>query len=99
MSQKSIIVTGAAGRIGAATALLAASKGWAVAVHNRSNPESSEKVVSNIKNSAGLLMLIKAYMAYEEQVMGLFRALDAALRLAHWSNSYKKLRQNLYGCM
>lgn len=55
MSQKSIIVTGAAGRIGAATALLAASKGWAVAVHNRSNPESSEKVVSNIKNSAGLL--------------------------------------------
>lgn len=59
MSQKSIIVTGAAGRIGAATALLAASKGWAVAVHNRSNPESSEKVVSNIKNSAGLLKRLK----------------------------------------
>lgn len=59
MSQKSIIVTGAAGRIGAATALLAASKGWAVAVHNRSNPESSEKVVSNIKNSVGLLKRLK----------------------------------------
>lgn len=79
MSQKSIIVTGASGGIGAATALLAASKGWAVAVHYRSDPEGAEKVVSNIKKLGGSAQAFQADMAHEEQVVDLFRAVDAAL--------------------
>lgn len=79
MSQKSIIVTGASGGIGAATAMLAASKGWAVAVHYRSGREGAENVVAAIVEAGGAARAFQADIAHEDQVVDLFQAVDAAL--------------------
>jgi NAD(P)-dependent dehydrogenase (short-subunit alcohol dehydrogenase family) len=79
MGQKSLIVTGASGGIGAATALNAASKGWAVAVHYRSGREDAERVVAQIVGAGGIASAFQADMAQEDQVVDLFRAVDAAL--------------------
>jgi len=79
MSQNTVIVTGASGGIGAATALLAAAEGWAVAVHYRSDPEGAEKVVADIKTLGGLAQAFQADIQEEAQVIDLFRAVDDAL--------------------
>lgn len=79
MSQKTLIVTGAAGGIGAATALLAASKGWAIAVHYRSGFDAAQKVVSDIVEAGGVAQAFHADIADEDQVMELFRDVDSAL--------------------
>ena len=79
MSQKTVIVTGASGGIGAATALLAAAQGWAVAVHYRSDPEGAEKVVAEIKALGSVARAFQADMQEEAQVIDLFCAVDDAL--------------------
>lgn len=79
MSQKTLIVTGAAGGIGAATALLAASKGWAIAVHYRSGFDAAQKVVYDIVEAGGVAQAFHADIADEDQVMELFRDVDSAL--------------------
>ncbi|WP_372674546.1 SDR family oxidoreductase [Aquicoccus sp.] len=79
MTQKTVIVTGAAGGIGAATALLAAARGWAVAVHYRSGREGAQKVVADIVDAGGVAQAFHADMGKEEEVIELFRAVDAAL--------------------
>ncbi|MFY9209807.1 MAG: SDR family oxidoreductase [Aestuariivita sp.] len=79
MSQKTLIVTGASGGIGAATALLAASKGWAVAVHYRSGAEGAEQVVLQIRAAGGTAESFRADMGEETEVTEMFGAVDKAL--------------------
>ncbi|MCM2561668.1 SDR family oxidoreductase [Lutimaribacter sp. EGI FJ00015] len=79
MSQKTLIVTGAAGGIGAATARLAAARGWAVAVHYRSDPEGAKNVVAEIVDAGGVAQAFRADIGNEVEVIDLFCAVDKAL--------------------
>jgi NAD(P)-dependent dehydrogenase (short-subunit alcohol dehydrogenase family) len=74
-----VLVTGASRGIGAATALLAGRKGWAVAVNYTANAAAAEDVVRQIRSAGGTAVAIKADVAQEDQVLALFEAVDKQL--------------------
>jgi NAD(P)-dependent dehydrogenase (short-subunit alcohol dehydrogenase family) len=83
-----LLVTGASRGIGAATALLAASKGYAVAVNYTSNAKAAQDVVSRIRAEGGKAIAVQADVSEEEQVLALFAAVDAQLgRLTAFVNN------------
>lgn len=74
-----LIVTGASRGIGAATALLAASRGYAVAVNYLSHREAAEAVAENIRRSGGKAVALAADIATEVGVRTLFESVDREL--------------------
>ena len=46
---KTVLVTGASSGIGAATAILAAERGWDVAVHYNANRDGAEDIVKAVE--------------------------------------------------
>jgi NAD(P)-dependent dehydrogenase (short-subunit alcohol dehydrogenase family) len=74
-----LVVTGGSRGIGAATCLLAARKGYAVAVNYASNAAAAEDVVAAIHAAGGRALAVRADVAQEEQVMAMFREVDAKL--------------------
>jgi NAD(P)-dependent dehydrogenase (short-subunit alcohol dehydrogenase family) len=74
-----LLVTGASRGIGAATALLAARKGYAVAVNYTANAKAAQDVVARIRADGGTAIAVQADVAEEEQVLALFKAVDAQL--------------------
>lgn len=76
---KVVIITGAGRGIGAATARLAASGGYAVCVNYRSNREAAASVVSDIEAAGGRAVAVAADMSVEADVVRLFEACDRAL--------------------
>lgn len=79
-SQKVLLVTGGSRGIGAATALLAAQKGYAVAVNYTANSLAADEVVRQIRAlPGGRAVSVKADVASEEQVMAMFAHVDAKL--------------------
>ena len=74
-----LLVTGASRGIGAATALLAAQQGWAVAVNYTANSLAADEVVRRIRASGGTAMAVQADVANEAQVMAMFARVDAKL--------------------
>ncbi|MDO8455898.1 MAG: SDR family oxidoreductase [Burkholderiaceae bacterium] len=77
--QKVVLITGGSRGIGAATALLAAQHGWAVAVNYVANSLAADEVVRQIRASGGTAMSVQADVAVEAQVLRLFEAVDARL--------------------
>lgn len=76
---KTILITGASRGIGAATALLAAERGFAVAVNYNKSREDAEKVVEIIKQKGGLAKAFQADVSKEEEIVRLFGEVDAKL--------------------
>ena len=76
---KVLLVTGGGRGIGAATAQLAAERGYAVCVNYRRNREAAEAVVSAIESSGGTAIAVGADVASEPEVVALFEAVDARL--------------------
>lgn len=74
-----LLVTGASRGIGAATALLAARSGWAVAVNYNANPLAADEVVRLIHAGGGNAISVQADVAREEQVLAMFEQVDARL--------------------
>jgi NAD(P)-dependent dehydrogenase (short-subunit alcohol dehydrogenase family) len=74
-----LLVTGGSRGIGAASALLAARKGYAVAVNYTHNAKAAQEVVSRIRADGGKAIAVQADVAEEEQVLALFNAVDAQL--------------------
>lgn len=74
-----LLVTGASRGIGAATALLAAQQGWAVAVNYTANSLAADEVVRRIRASGGTAMAVQADVANEAQVLAMFARIDAKL--------------------
>jgi NAD(P)-dependent dehydrogenase (short-subunit alcohol dehydrogenase family) len=74
-----LLVTGASRGIGAATALLAARKGYAVAVNYTANERAAQDVVSRIRAEGGKAIAVQADVAQEEQVLRLFNTVDTEL--------------------
>ncbi|WP_332827736.1 SDR family oxidoreductase [Ramlibacter sp.] len=74
-----LLVTGGSRGIGAATALLAARKGYAVAVNYTSNAAAAEDVVRAIESGGGKAFAVQADVAQEDQVLRMFEQVDARL--------------------
>lgn len=74
-----LLVTGGSRGIGAATALLAARKGYAVAVNYTSNAEAAADVVRTIEAGGGKAFAVQADVAQEDQVLRMFEQVDARL--------------------
>ena len=77
--RKVVLVTGGSRGIGAATCILAAQKGWDVAVNYTSNAQAAEEVVQQIKAAGGRAMAVQADVANEEQVLAMFQKVRAEL--------------------
>ena len=75
--KKTILITGASRGIGAATALLAARKGYAVAINYASNADAAQAVVQQINTHGGTALAVQADVADEAQVLAMFAAVDA----------------------
>jgi len=83
-----LLVTGASRGIGAATALLAARQGWAVAVNYTQNAKAADAVVQQIQAQGGQAVSIQADVGDEAQVKHLFAQVDAQLgRLSGFVNN------------
>ncbi len=74
-----LLVTGASRGIGAATALLAARQGWAVAVNYHRNSLAADEVVRQIRAQGGRAMAVKADVSQEDDVLKMFSQVDAKL--------------------
>jgi len=70
--RKVLLVTGGSRGIGAATCILAAQKGWAVAVNYTAHSKAADDVVAQIKKAGGEAMPVQADVANEEQVLAMF---------------------------
>ena len=73
------LITGGSRGIGAATALLAAQQGYAVAVNYQSNSLAADDVVRQIRAGGGTAMAVQADVAVESQVLAMFERVDAKL--------------------
>ncbi|BDT70145.1 putative oxidoreductase YgfF [Comamonadaceae bacterium OS-1] len=74
-----LLVTGGGRGIGAATARLAAQRGYAVAVNYAHNASAAEALVADIRAQGGQAIALQADVADEAQVLRLFAAVDAQL--------------------
>lgn len=73
---KIAIITGASRGIGAATALLAAERGYAVCVNYLRNHAAADAVVDAIECSGGKAIAVAADVAVEADVIRLFETVD-----------------------
>ena len=74
-----LLVTGGSRGIGAATALLAAERGFAVAVNYAHNSLAADEVVRQIRANGGQAMAVQADVGVEAQVVAMFKRVDAKL--------------------
>ena len=74
-----LLITGGSRGIGAATALLAAQQGYAVAVNYTANSLAADDVVRQIRANGGHAITVQADVGVEAQVMAMFEKIDAKL--------------------
>lgn len=77
--RKVVLVTGGGRGIGAATCILAAQKGWDVAVNYAANAEAAHQVVRQIQATGARAIAIQADVADEAQVLAMFKRVQAEL--------------------
>jgi NAD(P)-dependent dehydrogenase (short-subunit alcohol dehydrogenase family) len=74
-----LVVTGASAGIGAATALLAAERGWDVAISYKANAAGAEQVASGIRAAGRRALAMRADAADEAETVAFFAAIDREL--------------------
>jgi NAD(P)-dependent dehydrogenase (short-subunit alcohol dehydrogenase family) len=74
-----LLVTGGSRGIGAATALLAARQGFAIAVNYTANAPAADEVVRQIRASGGKAIAVQADVSQEDQVLAMFEKVDTEL--------------------
>jgi NAD(P)-dependent dehydrogenase (short-subunit alcohol dehydrogenase family) len=77
--RKVLLVTGGGRGIGAATCILAAQKGWDVAVNYTANADAAQQVVKQIQAAGARAMAVQADVADEGQVLAMFKQVKAEL--------------------
>jgi len=77
--RKVLLVTGGGRGIGAATCILAAQKGWAVAVNYTANAKAADEVVAQIKKAGGEAMSVHADVSNEPQVLAMFEKVRSSM--------------------
>ena len=73
---RTVLITGASRGIGAATARLAAARGWDVAINYRQDEAAAQAVAADVRAAGRRAVLLQADVADEAQVVGLFAQLD-----------------------
>jgi NAD(P)-dependent dehydrogenase (short-subunit alcohol dehydrogenase family) len=76
---KVVLITGASRGIGAATARLAARRGYSVCVNYRRNREAADNVVKEVEDLGARAIAVGADVSVETDVMRLFDTCDKAL--------------------
>jgi NAD(P)-dependent dehydrogenase (short-subunit alcohol dehydrogenase family) len=79
MTSRTVIITGASRGIGAATARLAAQRGYAVCVNYLRRRDAAESVVDAITAAGGRAVAVQGDVAIEADVVRLFEASDQRL--------------------
>jgi NAD(P)-dependent dehydrogenase (short-subunit alcohol dehydrogenase family) len=77
--RKVLVVTGGSRGIGAAIARLAAVEGYAVCVSYLNNRDAAAEVVASITGQGASALAVRADVAVERDVIGLFEQVDASL--------------------
>jgi len=77
--RKIMLVTGGSRGIGAATCLLAAQRGYDVAVNYTRDAKAADAVVAQVKAAGGRAIAIKADVGVEHDVVEMFRSVDREL--------------------
>jgi NAD(P)-dependent dehydrogenase (short-subunit alcohol dehydrogenase family) len=78
-TQRTVLVTGGGRGIGAATSLLCAQQGWAVAVNYTNGTAAAQSMVARIRAEGGTAMACQADVADETQLMAMFETIDAEM--------------------
>lgn len=79
MKKEVMLITGASRGIGAATARLAAARGYAVCVNYLNRREAADAVVAEIESRGGQAIAVAADVSVEAEVVKLFQAVDQRL--------------------
>lgn len=74
-----LIITGGGRGIGAATARIAAARGYAVCVNFANNREAADAVVADIGKAGGRAIAVRADVSEESEVARLFQTVDKEL--------------------
>ncbi len=73
---RTLLITGGSRGIGAATARLAALRGWDVAVNYTRDETAAQAVAADVRDAGRRALLIKADVSLEAEVMQMFATLD-----------------------
>jgi NAD(P)-dependent dehydrogenase (short-subunit alcohol dehydrogenase family) len=76
---RTVLVTGGSRGIGAATCLLAARRGWAVAVNYARDAAAAEAIVAAIGGAGGRAVAVQADVASDAEVVAMFARIDREL--------------------
>jgi NAD(P)-dependent dehydrogenase (short-subunit alcohol dehydrogenase family) len=76
-SKKTMLITGGSRGIGAAVAIIAAQRGYAVAVNYASNEKAAAQVVEQITKAGGEAFAIQGNVAVENDILRMFAAVKA----------------------
>ncbi len=79
MAQPIMLITGGSRGIGAATALLAAERGWQVAISYLGNASAADAVVAQIRANGGHALAVQADVGVDDDVQRLFKTVDDKL--------------------
>jgi NAD(P)-dependent dehydrogenase (short-subunit alcohol dehydrogenase family) len=86
--QRTLLITGAGRGIGAATARLAAERGYAVAINYLRDESSAVKLKNELEKAGGRAMVVPGDVSIEADVVRMFQAVDRSLgRLAALVNN------------
>lgn len=76
---KVLVITGGSRGIGAATALLAADRGYTVCINYQKNQTAADAIVGEIKEKGGNAIAVAADVSLESDVKNLFKVIDEQL--------------------
>ena len=76
-TRRVMLITGGSRGIGAATAVLAAKAGYAVAINYRDNTQAAAETANAVEAAGGEAWCVQADVAQESDIMAMFAALDA----------------------
>jgi len=74
--QKPLLITGGGRGIGAATARLAASRGYAICINYRENVDAASHLAGEIRAAGGEALIVQADVGVERDVLRLFDTVD-----------------------
>jgi NAD(P)-dependent dehydrogenase (short-subunit alcohol dehydrogenase family) len=72
----SLLITGASRGIGAATAVLAAQRGWDVAINYATDAKAANAVAEQVRACGRRALVVQADVAVEAEVLAMFAAVD-----------------------